>query len=111
MLKKSTVFKARLLICHTMGHIVMPSIAIWFAISYWVTGIAHILMISQVVNIIIQVLFTVIWFGTIFIWHKYWDKIICKSSKKSQVISEHEDLTKILSKHEDLSAKFDTLFS
>ena len=61
----------------------MPSIAIWFAISYWVTGYAHILVIDQTINIILQVIFTILWFGTLFLLNMFWDKISCSSDKAS----------------------------
>ena len=92
-LKKNKSYKRRLHLCHTVGHIVMPSLAVWFGITYWVTGYAHILQISQKINIIIQIVFTVIWFGTIFICTKYWDKISFNTNNLSNVISKDTDLS------------------
>ena len=75
LLSKQIKNRFRLHVCHTIGHKVMPSIAIWFVISYWVTGYTHILEIDQTINIILLVIFTVIWFGTIILLNAFWEKI------------------------------------
>ena len=55
----------------------MPSIAVWFVISYWSTGYAHILEIEQALNITVQIVFTIVWFGTLILLNLFWDKL-CK---------------------------------
>ena len=67
----------RLHVCHTIGHKVMPSIAVWFVISYWTTGYAHILEIEQRLNIAFQITFTAIWFGSFILLNIFWGKL-CK---------------------------------
>ena len=85
-LRQQTKNRSRLAVCHTIGHKVMPSIAIWFAISYWGIGYAHILQIDETLNIILLIIFTILWFGGIILINLFWDKIVGVSDAQDEPI-------------------------
>ena len=52
--------------CHTVGHKIMPSIAIWFVISYWMAGLFAFNMVETEFSLIVQAVFTIVFFGGLY---------------------------------------------
>ena len=66
--EKGTVRKAKMLkFCLTLGHKIMPSIAIWFVISYWMAGMFEYNMINFSLNVTCEIIFTIIYFTTVYV--------------------------------------------
>ena len=70
--EKGKVKKRKMLnFCLTLGHKIMPSVAIWFVISYWMAGMFEYNMIDFSLNVTCEVIFTVLYFTSL-ISINYW---------------------------------------
>ena len=70
--EKGIVKKRKMLnFCYTLGHKIMPATAIWFVISFWMSGMLQYNMINISVNVTCEVIFTVVYFSVLLILN-YW---------------------------------------
>ena len=74
--QKGIVKKQKLLdICLTLGHKIMPSIAIWFVISYWIAGLFQYNGHDLSINITAEIIFTFVYYCTLFFINYFWENI------------------------------------
>jgi prepilin signal peptidase PulO-like enzyme (type II secretory pathway) len=61
--EKGIVRKKKILaFCHLLGHKIMPAIAIWFVISYWLAGMFQYYGVHFSINVTVELVFSGIYF-------------------------------------------------
>ena len=61
--------------CLTLGHKIMPSIAIWFVLSYWTAGLFQYNELDFSLNVITEISFTIIYYIGLFFLNYFWKDI------------------------------------
>ena len=70
--KTSVARKRRMLsCCYALGHKIMPATAIWFVISYWMSGMFQYYMVDMSFNITCELCFTIFYFSAL-LFLNYW---------------------------------------
>ena len=64
--------KKMLAFCYTLGHKIMPSIAIWFVISYWLAGMLQVNELDFEFNVTVEIIFTVTYYLVLFCLNFFW---------------------------------------
>ena len=66
--EKGIVRKKKMLaFCHLLGHKIMPAIAIWFVISYWVAGMCQYYGVPFSTNVSVEMVFSGVYFLTLIV--------------------------------------------
>ena len=74
--EKGIVRKQKMLdFCLTLGHKIMPSIAIWFVLSYWTAGLFQYNGLDFLLNIITEIIFTFFYYVGLFFLNYFWRDI------------------------------------
>ena len=66
--EKGVVRKKKMLaFCHMLGHRIMPAIAIWFVISYWLAGMSQYYGVPFSTNVTVELVFSGVYYLSLII--------------------------------------------
>ena len=68
--------KKLLAFCYTVGHKIMPSIAIWFVISYWMAGMMQVIGFEFSFNVTVELIFSVSYFFVLICLNYFWKDLV-----------------------------------
>ena len=75
--EKGIVRKQKMLdFCLALGHKIMPSIAIWFVLSYWTAGLFQYNELDFSLNVTTEIIFTCVYYLGLFFLNYFWYKLI-----------------------------------
>ena len=61
--------------CLSLGHKIMPSIAIWFVLSYWTAGLFQYNGLDFSLNITTEIIFSLVYYVGLFFLNNFWGDI------------------------------------